>query len=75
MGVDVTRLATGIAVVTVPCRTSRPWRSAYGSVSARATKSRNEHGISHLLEHMAFKGTTRRTSATSPRRSRRSAGR
>ncbi|HVX99949.1 MAG TPA: pitrilysin family protein [Pseudorhodoplanes sp.] len=61
MSVNVTRLPSGLTVVTdaIPhletaslgvwvgagCRDERP----------------DEHGISHLLEHMAFKGTTRRT--------------
>ncbi len=30
---------------------------------ARATSAPREHGLSHLLEHMAFKGTRRRTRA------------
>ena len=33
----------------------------------------NKHGISHMLEHMAFKGTANRSCARSSRRSRRSA--
>jgi len=33
-----------------------------GPASAAAREARDEHGISHLLEHMAFKGTTRRSS-------------
>ena len=32
-----------------------------GSAPARATRREREHGISHLLEHMAFKGTKRRS--------------
>ncbi len=35
--------------------------SESGSAPARATKGRGEHGLSHLLEHMAFKGTRRRS--------------
>ena len=35
-------------------------RSASSSAPARATRRTQEHGLSHLLEHMAFKGTRRR---------------
>ncbi|HEX2255377.1 MAG TPA: pitrilysin family protein, partial [Afifellaceae bacterium] len=60
MGVDVTRLANGVTVVThaMPHLESVAvglWIGA-GARSERAS----EHGISHLLEHMAFKGTRRR---------------
>ena len=45
-----------------------------GWADGRVTKSRTSMGISHLLEHMAFKGTTRPASpASSSRRSRLSA--
>ena len=37
-----------------------PPRSACSSPPARATKASDEHGLSHLLEHMAFKGTAER---------------
>jgi predicted Zn-dependent peptidase len=33
----------------------------------------DQNGITHLLEHMAFKGTLTRSARGSPRRSRRSA--
>ncbi len=61
MSVAVTRLSSGITVVT----DDMPHlETASLGVWVRAG-SRNElpdeHGISHLLEHMAFKGTTRRT--------------
>ena len=61
MSVEVTRLPSGLAVVTdaMPHLESASlgvWVGA-GSRDERA----DEHGISHLLEHMAFKGTTRRT--------------
>ena len=41
-------------------RISRRPRSASGPGPARARKRRGEHGLAHLLEHMAFKGTRRR---------------
>ena len=46
-----------------PCRIWKPRRSASGPGSAAATSKPNEHGISHLLEHMAFKGTATRRSS------------
>ncbi|HVY59047.1 MAG TPA: pitrilysin family protein [Xanthobacteraceae bacterium] len=61
MSVEVTRLPSGLAVVTdsmphLETASLGVW-VACGSRDERA----DEHGISHLLEHMAFKGTTRRT--------------
>src|ERR1700760_1668673 len=61
MSVEVTRLPSGLAVVTesmphLQTASLGVWVGA-GSRDERA----DEHGISHLLEHMAFKGTTRRT--------------
>jgi len=61
MSVEVTRLSSGLAVVTnsMPHLESASlgvWIGA-GSRDERP----DEHGISHLLEHMAFKGTKRRT--------------
>ncbi len=61
MSVEVTRLPSGLAVVTdtmahLETASLGVWVGA-GSRDERP----DEHGISHLLEHMAFKGTTRRT--------------
>ncbi|HZT27965.1 MAG TPA: pitrilysin family protein [Pseudolabrys sp.] len=61
MTVQVTKLKSGLSVVTdsMPHLQSASlgvWIGA-GSRNERA----DEHGISHLLEHMAFKGTRRRT--------------
>ena len=36
-------------------------RSASGSMSARGTSRREINGVAHFLEHMAFKGTERRS--------------
>ncbi len=60
MSLDVTRLANGLRVVTdrvdgVASATVGIWVD----VGARDEPERL-HGISHLLEHMAFKGTKRR---------------
>jgi predicted Zn-dependent peptidase len=61
MSVEVTHLSSGLAVVTdsMPHLESAAlgvWVGA-GSRDERP----DEHGISHLLEHMAFKGTSRRS--------------
>jgi predicted Zn-dependent peptidase len=61
MSVEVTRLPSGLVVVTdtmphLETASLGVWIGS-GSRDERA----DEHGISHLLEHMAFKGTTRRT--------------
>src|SRR6201993_3935453 len=61
MSVEVTRLASGLVVVT----DAMPHLQTASLGCWVACGSRNEqpdeHGISHFLEHMAFKGTTRRT--------------
>ena len=61
MKVEVTRLASGLTVATermphLETASVGVWVAA-GSRSERA----EEHGISHLLEHMAFKGTATRS--------------
>lgn len=61
MTVEVTKLANGLTVATehmphLDTATFGVWVGA-GSRSERP----QEHGISHLLEHMAFKGTTTRS--------------
>jgi predicted Zn-dependent peptidase len=61
MSVEVTRLPSGLSVVTdrMPHLESASlgvWVGAGGR-----NELPDEHGISHLLEHMAFKGTRRRS--------------
>lgn len=61
MSVEITRLSSGLVVITdsmphLETASLGVWVGA-GSRDERA----DEHGISHLLEHMAFKGTTRRS--------------
>src|SRR6266851_728672 len=62
MSVDVTKLPSGLTVITdsMP-HLETAALGVWAGVGGRDEKP-NEHGISHLLEHMAFKGTTRRTS-------------
>ena len=61
MSVEMTRLPSGLVVITdamphLETASLGVWVGA-GSRDERP----DENGISHLLEHMAFKGTTRRT--------------
>jgi predicted Zn-dependent peptidase len=60
MSVELTRLASGLAVVTdrMPHLESASLGIWIGS--GGRDEAPDEHGISHLLEHMAFKGTKRR---------------
>ncbi|MBR1220987.1 insulinase family protein [Bradyrhizobium sp. U87765 SZCCT0131] len=61
MSVEVTRLPSGLTVVTdkMP-HLETAALGVWSGVGGRDEKL-NEHGISHLLEHMAFKGTTNRS--------------
>ena len=62
MSTKVTRLASGLTVVTdVMPHLETAALGVWAGVGGRDERP-NEHGISHLLEHMAFKGTTRRSS-------------
>ena len=60
MSVELTRLPSGLTVVTdrMPHLQSASLGIWIGSGSR--DEAPDEHGISHLLEHMAFKGTKRR---------------
>src|SRR3974377_227400 len=61
MSVEVTKLPSGLTVVTDAMPHLEPVApGGWAGVGGRDEKP-NEHGISHLLEHMAFKGTTRRS--------------
>ena len=61
MSVEVTRLPSGLSVVTdrMPHLESATLGVWIGAGSR--DEAPDEHGISHLLEHMAFKGTKRRS--------------
>lgn len=62
MAVEVTKLPSGLTVITdtMP-HLETAALGVWTGVGGRDEKS-NEHGISHLLEHMAFKGTKKRSS-------------
>src|SRR5436309_13894046 len=62
MSVDVTKLPSGLTVITdtMP-HLETAALGVWTGVGGRDERP-NEHGIPHLLEHMAFKGTTRRPS-------------
>ncbi len=62
-GIRVTRLPSGLTVVTE--RMERVETVSFGAYVASGTRHETaaENGVSHFLEHMAFKGTTRRSAA------------
>ena len=61
MSVEVTRLPTGLVVVTDTMPHLETAALGVWVGAGSRDELPDEHGISHFLEHMAFKGTTRRT--------------
>src|SRR5690349_19405042 len=61
MSVEVTRLPTGLLVVTDAMPHLETASLGVWVGSGSRDERPDEHGISHLLEHMAFKGASRRT--------------
>src|SRR6185437_14861511 len=61
MSVEVTRLPSGLSVVTDQMPHLETASLGVWVGSGSRDERQDEHGISHLLEHMAFKGTSRRT--------------
>jgi predicted Zn-dependent peptidase len=61
MTVNVTRLASGLVVVTDDMPHLETASLGVWVGCGSRDEQPDEHGISHLLEHMAFKGTTRRS--------------
>ncbi len=61
--IRVTRLPSGLTVVTE--RMDRVETVSFGAYVATGTRNETEaeNGVSHFLEHMAFKGTARRSAA------------
>src|SRR5213076_663722 len=61
MSVELTKLPSGLIIVTdTMAHLETAALGVWAGVGGRDEKP-NEHGISHLLEHMAFKGTTQRS--------------
>jgi predicted Zn-dependent peptidase len=61
MTVEVTRLPSGLTVVTDAMPHLQTASIGVWVGSGSRDEQPEEHGISHLLEHMAFKGTERRS--------------
>src|SRR5437667_5604987 len=61
MTVELTRLSSGLVVVTDAMPHLETASLGVWVGCGSRDEGPDEHGISHLLEHMAFKGTTRRT--------------
>jgi predicted Zn-dependent peptidase len=61
MTVELSRLPSGLAVVTDAMPHLETASLGVWVGSGSRYEEVDEHGISHLLEHMAFKGTSRRT--------------
>jgi predicted Zn-dependent peptidase len=61
MSVEVTRLPSGLVIVTDAMPHLETASLGVWVGSGSRDEQPDEHGISHLLEHMAFKGTSRRT--------------
>jgi predicted Zn-dependent peptidase len=61
MSVEVTRLPSGLVVVTDAMQHLQTASLGCWVACGSRNEQSDEHGISHFLEHMAFKGTARRT--------------
>jgi len=61
MSVELTTLKSGITVLTDDMPHLKTASLGVWIASGSRDERRDEHGISHFLEHMAFKGTRRRT--------------
>src|SRR5438046_6558453 len=61
MSVEVTRLSNGLITVTDAMQHLQTASLGVWVGAGSRDERPDEHGISHLLEHMAFKGTSRRT--------------
>lgn len=61
MNVNVTRLSSGLTVVTERMPHLESVALGVWIKSGSRNETDAEHGIAHLLEHMAFKGTSRRS--------------
>lgn len=61
MNVECTRLSNGLTVVTETMPNLESVALGVWIKSGSRNETNDEHGIAHLLEHMAFKGTRKRS--------------
>jgi predicted Zn-dependent peptidase len=61
MGVEVSRLSNGLTVATETLPSIESVALGVWVKSGARNERDNEHGMAHLLEHMAFKGTSTRS--------------
>jgi predicted Zn-dependent peptidase len=61
MGVEVSRLSNGLTVATENLPHIESVALGVWIKAGSRNEREDEHGIAHLLEHMAFKGTGRRS--------------
>ncbi len=61
MGVEVSRLSNGLTVATETLPSIESVALGAWVKSGARNEREDEHGMAHLLEHMAFKGTRRRS--------------
>src|SRR5579864_7715402 len=59
--IELTRLANGVRVITEPMPHVRSVSVGIWIASGSRRESPEQNGISHFIEHMLFKGTTRRS--------------
>ncbi|QPC87032.1 insulinase family protein [Mesorhizobium sp. NBSH29] len=64
MGVEVSRLSNGLTVATETLPQVESVALGVWVKSGARNEREDEHGMAHLLEHMAFKGTHRRSAWT-----------
>ncbi|RVA75267.1 insulinase family protein, partial [Mesorhizobium sp. M7A.F.Ca.CA.001.11.2.1] len=57
MGVEVSRLSNGLTVATETLQSIESVALGAWVKSGARNERDDEHGMAHLLEHMAFKGT------------------
>ena len=61
MGVEVSRLSNGLTVATETLPQVESVGLGVWVKSGARNEREDEHGMAHLLEHMAFKGTNKRS--------------
>ena len=61
MTLEISKLSNGLTVVTDPMASWKAPPSASGSNTGSRNETPGQMGISHMLEHMAFKGTATRS--------------